>query len=45
MLKSAILIGQKHLINYIVQDNYYIIENKLLFLTAFFYKTIQLLMI
>ena len=38
MLKSAILTGQKNLFNYIAQDNYYVIENKLLFLTAFFIK-------
>ena len=40
MLKSDILIGQKSSFSYTEQGNYYIIETKLLFLTALFYKTL-----
>ena len=41
MIKFAILIGLKQQFNYTAQSNYYIIESKLLFLTALFYRTLK----
>ena len=41
VIKFAILIGLKQQFNYTAQCNYYIIESKLLFLTALFYRTLK----
>ena len=43
-MKFTILIGLKQEFNYTAQSNYYIIETKLLFLTALFHRTLKVML-